>query len=112
MPMPKKFLKKPISLFEKKVYEAVALIPKGRVSTYGFVAEAIGMSHAGRAVGNALHHNPFHAVPCHRVIRADGHIGGFVRGPRAKSKLLQKEGVLIRNGRANPDSIVRLQPLS
>ncbi|TSC73572.1 MAG: methylated-DNA-[protein]-cysteine S-methyltransferase [Parcubacteria group bacterium Gr01-1014_48] len=64
------------------------------MATYGGVAHAIGMPGAARAVGNALHHNPFREVPCHRVVRSDGTIGGFARGISAKVKLLKEEGVI------------------
>ena len=85
---------KNLSAFEKTVYEAVAGIPAGETRTYRWVAKAVGRPRACRAVGNALNKNPYlGAVPCHRVIRSDGSIGGFAKGERAKRRLLKSEGV-------------------
>lgn len=63
--------------------------------TYAEVAQAIGKPRAARAVGNALNKNPFAPrVPCHRVIRSDGTLGGFASGTAAKRALLRREGVV------------------
>lgn len=81
-----------ITEFEKKVYSAVSKIPKGEVRSYKWVAVRIGNPRASRAVGNALNRNPYIGrVPCHRVIRSDGSIGGFARGTEQKRKLLKRE---------------------
>ena len=81
--------------FQKAVYRVVARIPRGRTITYAQVARTIGRPKATRAVGNALNRNPFApAVPCHRVIRSDGNIGGFASGSEVKKKLLKREGVI------------------
>jgi methylated-DNA-[protein]-cysteine S-methyltransferase len=80
-----------ISDFEKQVYEACKLVPKGSVVTYSEIARAIGSPHSMRAVGNALNKNPFKTVPCHRVIRNNGSAGGFTHGTRKKVELLKKE---------------------
>lgn len=82
--------------FAEKVYDAVSRIPKGRVATYGQIAEIIGCPGGSRAVGNALHVNPFApVVPCHRVVTADGslavHFGGG--GPTVQYSRLAPEGV-------------------
>lgn len=78
--------------FEKKVYAAVSKIPRGEVRSYKWVAVKIGTPSASRAVGNALNKNPFIGkVPCHRVIRSDGSIGGFAKGAARKRKLLKSE---------------------
>ena len=83
-----------LSEFEKAVYRAILKIPSGEVRTYGWVAKAIGRPRACRAVGNALNKNPYSPiVPCHRVIRSDGSIGGFALGLKTKERLLKKEGV-------------------
>lgn len=89
-----------VSDFETKVYHACAKIPKGKVATYQDIAIAIGSSRAVRAVGNALNRNPFPSfrVPCHRVVRSDGHVGGFARGRGEKERLLRGEGVVISSG--------------
>lgn len=81
--------------FRKAVWRVVARIPRGRTMTYAQVARAIGRPLAVRAVGNALNANPFApVVPCHRVIRSDGTIGGFASGPAKKKRLLRTEGAL------------------
>jgi len=97
--MQKIFLKKQTTSFQRKVYEAVKKIQKGKVLTYKEVAEQIGLSKSYRAVGNALNKNRNPGVPCHRVIRSDGSIGGFRGGTKKKSSLLKKEGVIIRGER-------------
>lgn len=83
-----------MSAFEKKVYKAVLAIPAGRLRPYKWVAARIGRPGAARAVGNALNRNPYAPlVPCHRVVRSDGRIGGFARGVMAKRRLLEREGI-------------------
>ena len=78
--------------FEKKVYAAVKKIPRGEVRSYKWVAAKIGRPKAYRAVGNALNKNPYIGiVPCHRVIKADGSIGGFALGVRRKREMLKSE---------------------
>jgi O-6-methylguanine DNA methyltransferase len=86
-----------ITPFQKKVYRACQQIPKGKVATYQDIAQTIGCSKTARAVGNALNKNPFAPlVPCHRVVRANGSIGGFASGKRKKSKILRREGITIK----------------
>ena len=87
----KKFAAK-LSAFQQKVYTVVKQIPPGQVLTYQQVAIKLGQPQAARAVGNALNKNPFRTVPCHRVIRSDGRIGGFNRGTPRKAALLKQEG--------------------
>lgn len=80
--------------FEKAVYKVVSAIPRGEVRSYKWVAAKVSRPMAARAVGNALNKNPYPgAVPCHRIVRSDGSIGGFTRGISAKRKLLKAEGV-------------------
>ncbi len=80
--------------FQKRVWRAILEIPRGEVCSYSWVAKKIGRPKAVRAVGNALGKNPFAPlVPCHRVIRKDGSIGGFAGGASKKEHLLKKEGV-------------------
>ncbi|RMF54398.1 MGMT family protein [Candidatus Woesearchaeota archaeon] len=87
--------------FEKKVYEITKRIPKGKVSTYKQIAQAMN-SKAYRAVGQALHKNPYSPkVPCHRVVRSDGSLGGFALGQRKKAEMLRKEGVIVKKNRVN-----------
>jgi len=92
--------RKDITPFSQAVYEATRLIPLGRVSTYGTIAKFLGKPRAARAVGNALHNNPFAPqVPCHRVVMSGGHLGGFAEGIKKKKKLLETEGVICKSGR-------------
>lgn len=80
--------------FDKDVYRAISGIPRGEVRAYKWVAEAVGRPSAWRAVGNALNKNPYPvAIPCHRIIKSDGSIGGFAKGPAEKRRLLKAEGV-------------------
>ena len=82
--------------FQEKVLAKCTGIPKGKVSTYSAIAKAIGKAKAARAAGNALNRNPdLVRVPCHRVIRSDGFVGGYVKGAKAKVALLRKEGVQV-----------------
>ena len=92
------------SSFPQQVYKLTRLVPKGKVSTYSAIARALKNKKAARAVGNALNHNPYAPqVPCHRVIRANGEVGGFASGSRRKAAILKKEGVIIKNNRINLD---------
>lgn len=81
--------------FARRVLRAVARIPYGGVQTYGDLAQGIGHPRAARAVGNAVGSNPIGiVVPCHRVVRAGGAIGGYGGGPERKEFLLRLEGAL------------------
>lgn len=91
-------LLKMVTEFQQKVYSLCKKIPRGRVSTYGEIARALGKK-ASRAVGNALNKNPFGFVPCHRVIKSDSSIGGFASGSLKKINLLRKEGLEIKNNK-------------
>jgi len=80
--------------FKTRVHQIVAKIPVGQVLTYKQVAELAGSPKAARAVGNILNKNRNPLVPCHRVIRSDGQIGGFAFGTSKKKEILLKEGYL------------------
>lgn len=87
---------KKISAFSAKVLKENCKIPYGKVATYSRLASKIGSPRAARAVGTALANNPFPLIiPCHRVIRSDGTLGGFGGGLKMKKELLQREGVAI-----------------
>jgi O-6-methylguanine DNA methyltransferase len=91
---------KKITKFEQEVYDACSRIPIGRVVTYKDIAVYINKPKSYRAVGNALNNNPFApAVPCHRVVKSDGSLGGFASGAIKKRNLLQKEGIEIKKGK-------------
>jgi methylated-DNA-[protein]-cysteine S-methyltransferase len=84
-------------IFNKKCYEKLSLIPRGMITTYAEIANSLD-SNAYRAVGNAMANNPKPiSVPCHRVIRSDGSLGGYALGINKKIQLLNKEGIIIKN---------------
>ena len=83
---------KEMSAFKEKVYKVVVKIPKGKTMSYRKVARLAGRPKAYRAVGNILNKNYNPKVPCHRVIRSDGTLGGFRTGTNKKINLLKKEG--------------------
>ncbi len=79
--------------FQTRVWDVLRAVPSGTTTTYKEIAEAIGRPDACRAVGGAIAANPIGiVVPCHRVIRSDGHLGGYRWGTGAKSHLLEVEG--------------------
>lgn len=80
--------------FKEKVLKVVAKIPKGKVMTYKQVAKLAGGFRAHRAVGNILSANYDFRIPCHRVVRSDGKVGGYNRGTVKKRNLLKKEGAI------------------
>jgi len=77
--------------FRTKVLDVVARIPDGMVLTYKQVAEAAGSPNAARAVGTIMSHNRDPEIPCHRVVRSDGIIGGYAFGGAEKRFLLEAE---------------------
>ncbi len=82
--------------FTEKVYKLVAKIPKGKFMTYKEVAVKIGHPNSSRAVGTVLSKNYDPKIPCHRVIRSDGKMGGYNRGGVAKKlKILKAEGAKL-----------------
>ncbi len=90
----------------RRIYEAVKKIPRGKVATYGRIAELAGDRKMARAVGNALHNNPDPAgIPCHRVVNSKGLLaGGFAfGGVEVQAKRLEEEGVEVADGRVDLD---------
>lgn len=86
--------------FNEKVWQALKRIPRGRVTTYKEIARYLKNPKAARAVGNALNKNPYAPkLPCHRVVKSNGQIGGYAKGTKNKIKMLEKEGVKIKNGK-------------
>tara|TARA_A100001015_G_C14784978_1_gene630699 strand:+ start:517 stop:807 length:291 start_codon:yes stop_codon:yes gene_type:complete len=85
--------------FQLKVWKYLKTIPKGKVKTYLDVAKAIGKPRAFRAVANAVGKNPYPPkIPCHRVIRSDGSLGGYSGkgGIKEKKRLLNAEKVTLK----------------
>ena len=88
----------------KRIYEAVKQIPKGKVATYGRIAELAGDRKMARAVGNALHKNPDpENIPCFRVVNAEGKCSGSFAfgGPDAQAKRLREDGIEVVNNRVD-----------
>jgi O-6-methylguanine DNA methyltransferase len=90
----------PSKRFDERVWLLLQKIPRGRVATYRQVAAALGNPGAARAVGNACSRNPFPGkVPCHRVVRSSGELGGFAFGASRKRALLEREGVSVKSNK-------------
>lgn len=91
------------NLFAQKVYEVTRQIPRGKVATYGQIAELSGSKKAARAVGRILHSNSNPAlIPCHRVVASDGSLGGYAFGGIEKKKeLLLAEGVRFKKDKVD-----------
>ena len=92
-----------MGMFED-IYNAVRLIPKGKVASYGYIARLSGYPRAARQVGWALHQIPDQSdIPCHRVVKKDGSLSeSFVFGGiNMQEKLLAAEGVAVKNGRVD-----------
>ena len=82
--------------FQSECYKALEKVPPGKVISYAGLAEMIGRPKAHRAVGSAMNKNPFAPkVPCHRVVKSNGEIGGFADDSNVKIKRLHKEGVKV-----------------
>ncbi len=80
------------------VYNLLLNIPAGKVSTYGDLAKALGNPSASRMIGRILGNNPNPVkVPCHRVVKSDGKLGGYMHGIDKKKELLEKEGISFVN---------------
>jgi len=104
-----------ITDFQKRVYALVKKVPKGKVTSYSAIAKKLKSS--PRAVGQALRVNPFApVVPCHRVVKADGTIGGFsgeIKGKPIQKKIamLRKEGVVIQGSTIEKKFFIRTRIL-
>src|SRR3989304_7731947 len=86
--------------FAERCYKILRKVPRGKVTTYGNIARAL-RSKAYRAVGNAMNKNPFPGskVPCHRVVKSNGEVGGFASGTGKKVSMLKEEGRNIVEGK-------------
>lgn len=85
---------------EEKVYKKLLDVPKGKVTTYGELAKAVGLKNGQRAIGRIMNKNPYPViVPCHRVVKSDGKVGGYAWGEKVKAKMLSIEGIKIKNGK-------------
>lgn len=85
---------------DKKIYKKLLEVPKGKITTYGDLAKAVGCTNGQRAVGRIMNKNPYPTIiPCHRVVKSDGKVGGYAFGEEIKINMLKKEGIKIQNGR-------------
>ncbi len=85
---------------DKKIYKKLLEVPKGKITTYGELAKAVGLKNGQRAVGKIMNKNPYPVIiPCHRVVKSDGTIGGYAYGEEIKSDMLTREGIIIKNGK-------------
>ncbi|HSB50246.1 MAG TPA: MGMT family protein [Nitrosopumilaceae archaeon] len=85
---------------EQLVYKKLLQVPKGKVTTYGELAKAVGLKNGQRSIGRIMNKNPYPViVPCHRVVNSNGKIGGYAYGQDVKTNMLSKEGIEIQNGK-------------
>ena len=85
---------------DKKIYKKLLEVPEGKVTTYGELAKAVGFTNGQRAVGKFMNKNPFPGlIPCHRVVKSDGKIGGYAYGEEIKINMLKIEGIKIKDGK-------------
>lgn len=85
---------------DELVYKKLAEVPKGKVTSYSELAKAVGLKNGQRVIGQIMKRNPYPVIiPCHRVVKADGKIGGFFYGDKVKKNMLKKEGIKIENGK-------------
>jgi len=84
----------------KRIYELISQIPKGRISTYGILANEAGRPKASRSIGQIMSNNPRPVlIPCHRIVYSNGRIGGYIGGVKLKIKLLASEGIIVKDGK-------------
>lgn len=87
--------------FNEKCYALLSQVPKGKVTTYKELAHTMN-SKAYRAIGNAMNKNPYAPkIPCHRVIKSNGEVGGFASGTKKKIALLISEGIEVKEGQVD-----------
>ncbi len=91
-----KGMKMDVDGLSRRVYRLVSMVPEGRICTYADIARALGRPRAFRVIGRILNRNPNPLiVPCHRVVRSDGRVGGYMYGYEAKRRLLESEGIRV-----------------
>ncbi len=83
---------------DEKVYKKLLQVPAGKVTTYSELAKAVGLKDGQRIIGKIMNKNPYPViVPCHRVVKANGEVGGYAFGEDIKINMLLKEGIEIKN---------------
>jgi len=96
--------------FDERVWALCRLVPRGRVTTYGAIAEALGRPGAARAVGGAMNRNPYAPeVPCHRVVGSGGRLTGYAGGLGKKRAMLEAEGVGFEGDRVAEGYMGRIE---
>lgn len=84
----------------ERVYRQLCKVPSGKVTTYGELAKSVGLKNGQRAIGRIMAQNPYPGiVPCHRVIKSDGKLGGYMYGLESKIQMLKNEGVIVKDGK-------------
>jgi len=82
---------------DKKIYKKLLEVPEGKITTYGELAKAVGIKNGQRTVGRIMNKNPYPVIiPCHRVVKSDGKVGGYAYGQKVKINMLSKEGIKIK----------------
>ena len=85
---------------EQQVYKKLTQVPQGKITTYGELSKAVGLKNGQRVIGQIMKKNPYPAIiPCHRVVKSDGTVGGYAYGGDIKTNMLQKEGIKIHDGK-------------
>jgi len=83
---------------DRKIYKKLLEVPEGKITTYSELAKAVGIKNGQRLVGNVMNKNPYPVIiPCHRVVKSDGEVGGYAYGKQVKIKMLINEGIKIKN---------------
>ena len=85
---------------EERVYKKLLQVPTGYVVTYRELSRAVGLQNRQRMIGRIMKNNPFPViVPCHRVVKSDGNVGGYAFGEKIKKNMLQNEGIEIHGNK-------------
>ena len=85
---------------EERVYKKLLEVPSGMVVTYGELARSVGLKNGQRKIGQIMRTNPFPVIiPCHRVVKSNGDIGGYAFGVDIKKNMLTKEGICIKKNK-------------
>ena len=85
---------------EQRVYKKLLDVPKGQITTYGELAKAVGLKNGQRVIGKIMNNNPYPViVPCHRVVKSDGKVGGYAFGQNIKKNMLLNEGIKLDRDR-------------
>ena len=85
---------------EERIYKKLLQVPYGKITTYGELSRSVGLKNGQRVVGQIMKKNPFPVIiPCHRVVKSNGDIGGYAFGINVKKTMLSKEGIRINKDR-------------